>query len=64
MRTYMTLLISAGGVVAGLIAVILVHGGWDAVAAGLDVMCGAAFLISLIVLLARGDSQRGPAYDG
>ena len=62
MRTYITFLVSAGGVVAGLLAVLILHGGWDAAAAGLDVLCGTAFLVSLIVLLARGESQppRGP----
>ncbi len=58
MPTYVALLVSAGAAITALAAAIVVHGGWEAAAAGLGVIAGLAFLLSLSALLAIGDRPR------
>jgi hypothetical protein len=55
MRSYALYKISAGGLVAALAASIVLHGGLQAVAAGLACVAGAACLASLIAAYAVGE---------
>lgn len=58
MRTYVAFLVSAGLTAAALAAVIVVHGGWEAGAAGLGLILGLASILALIALLAMGERPR------
>ena len=62
MRTYVAFLVSTGLTVAALASVIVVHGGWEAAAAGLGMVASLACLFSLIALLSKGErpGPRGP----
>ncbi len=58
MPTFIALLLSGGVAITALAAAIVVHGGWEAGAAGLGTMAGLAFLLSLSALVATGDRPR------
>jgi hypothetical protein len=61
MAGFALLLISAAALLGALAATIVVHGGWEAGAAGIAVVAGLVCLIALTVLLAAADAApRGP----
>ena len=50
MKSYIAFLVSSGLVFVGLFAAIVVHGGWEAVAAAVAVLAGVVCLGSVIAL--------------
>jgi O-antigen/teichoic acid export membrane protein len=64
MRTFITLLVSAGLTVAGLGAAIVLHGGWESAAAAGALVAAMAFLFSLILALVAGErpTPKRPAW--
>ena len=65
-RTYHTLVGSAVLVLAAFGAVLVVHGGWQAVAAAVAISAGLVFLLSFLRLRAAADRPRAarPAWAG
>ncbi len=55
MKSYMAFWLSGPLVVIGIVAVILVHGGWEAAAAAFTIAAALVFLASLIALASAGD---------
>lgn len=58
MFAYRIMLISGALLPIGILEVVLLHTGWEAVAAALTIMCGLAFVASAIVIGAAGDRLR------
>jgi hypothetical protein len=60
MGSYFAFIVSAGLLLAGLAAVVVLHGGWEAAAAGLALVVGPLFVGSVIVLGAAADRRSRP----
>jgi hypothetical protein len=58
MGTFVALMMGAGLLLASLAALLVVHGGWEAVAAGFAFVAGPVVLMGFVVLRAAAD--RGP----
>jgi hypothetical protein len=59
-RSYVAFIVSAGLLLASLAVVLVVHGGWEAAAAGFALVIGPLFVGSFIVLGAAADRGAGP----
>jgi hypothetical protein len=59
MRIYHSLLAGAAGTLGGFAATLIVHGGWQPVAAAVSIFGGILFLLSFIALGWR-PTRRGP----
>ena len=59
MHTYLALLLSSGSLVAAVVAVLLVSGGWEAAAAGIGVVAGTVWLVCFVIIVAGKDAMPG-----
>jgi hypothetical protein len=55
MRIYLTSLISTGLMLAAIVAVLVLNGGWEAAAAGFAIVAAAVWLGCFLVMLVRED---------
>jgi hypothetical protein len=59
MFIYLTSLISAGLLLAAIVATLILTGGWEAAAAGLAVVAATVWLSCFVVMLAAEDGAPG-----
>jgi hypothetical protein len=57
MRIYLTSLISGGLMLAAIVAVIILHGGWEAAVAGFAILAATVWFGCFLVMLVREEGE-------